>query len=156
MVGGGLGLTGLDAAMLKYDGIFPLQAKGEGHIHMVVVDVTSAGAMRAHARFDADAFGAGDIGDGTIARLFGGGHLSFTVDQGPDTERYQGITELAGASLSECAHTHFRQSEQLRTAIQLAVASEAGGRAARAPRMMVQPRPDGPAGFCRPPAGGAR
>lgn len=142
LLGEALCLTALLAAMLKYEGIFTLQAQGDGPLRMVVIDVTSAGAMRAHARFDADAFGADDMGDGTIARLFGGGHLSFTVDQGPDTERYQGITELAGASLSDCAHTYFRQSEQVQTAIKLAAVLDEGGRAGRAAGIMIQRLPD--------------
>jgi molecular chaperone Hsp33 len=142
MLGEALCLAALLAATLKYDGIFTLQAQGEGPIRMLVIDVTSEGGMRAHARFDERAFAGGDLDDGTIARLFGGGHLAFTVDQGPETDRYQGITELAGASLADCAHTYFRQSEQLQTAIKLAAGLDEGGRAGRAAGLMIQRLPD--------------
>jgi molecular chaperone Hsp33 len=33
------------------------------------------------------------------------------VDQGEDTERYQGIVALEGATLADCAHQYFRDSE---------------------------------------------
>ncbi len=76
-----------------------------------------------------------------MPRLLGAGHLAFTVDQGPDTERYQGIVELAGASLTECASHYFRQSEQLETLLNLGVAHKEGRW--RAYGLMVQkpPRP---------------
>ena len=142
MLGEALCLAALLAATLKYDGIFTLQAQGEGPIRMVVIDVTSDGGMRAHARFDQDAFAGGDRDERSIASLFGGGHLAFTVDQGPETERYQGITELTGASLADCAHTYFRQSEQLQTAIMLAARLDDGGRRGRCAGLMIQRLPD--------------
>ena len=49
------------------------------------------------------------------------GYIAFTVDQGEDTERYQGIVELAGSTLAECAQHYFRQSEQLQAGIKLSV-----------------------------------
>ena len=45
-----------------------------------------------------------------------------TIDQGPHTERYQGIVPLDGHSLEEVAHTYFMQSEQIPTMVRLAVA----------------------------------
>lgn len=45
-----------------------------------------------------------------------------TVDQGEHTDRYQGIVELQGASLADCAHHYFRQSEQVEAGIKVAVA----------------------------------
>jgi molecular chaperone Hsp33 len=43
----------------------------------------------------------------SAARLLGKGYLAFTVDQGPDTERHQGIVALEGESLAEMA-LHYR------------------------------------------------
>src|SRR6202000_2523877 len=43
------------AAALKYEGIFTLQAKGDGPLSLMLVDLTSAGAMRGYAQFDAEA-----------------------------------------------------------------------------------------------------
>jgi len=106
------------ASALKYEGIFTLQVQSDGPISLLVADITSEGAVRGYARFDekrvtevADGHGA------PVPRLLGSGHLAFTVDQGQDMERYQGIAELDGATLAECAHHYFRHSEQLETAI---------------------------------------
>jgi molecular chaperone Hsp33 len=47
--------------------------------------------------------------------------MAMTIDQGPDMERYQGVTSLAGESLAEAAVAYFDQSEQIPTALKLAV-----------------------------------
>ena len=95
---------------------------------MMVVDVTSAGEMRGYAYFDAAELATAleSGGENSVARLMGAGHLAFTVDQGLDSERYQGIVALEGATLSECAHNYFHQSEQIASAIQLAAEMESG------------------------------
>jgi len=135
------------ASALKFDGVFTLQTQGDGPVGVLVADVTSEGGFRAYARFDADRVAAAEAGpDGaTVPRFLGGGYLAFTVDQGPDTDRYQGITELAGATLAECAHGYFRQSEQLETAINVARADATADPGAdggvRAAALMIQRLP---------------
>ena len=57
-----------------------------------------------------------------MPRLLGAGYLAFTVDQGEHTERYQGIVELQGATLADCIHHYFRQSEQVEAGLKVAVA----------------------------------
>lgn len=129
------------AAALKYDGIFTLQVKGDGPVRTLVTDVTSDGGVRAYCSFDAARVAAlGEQADGSVHRMLGGGYIAFTVDQGPHTERYQGIVELQGPSLAECAHTYFRQSEQLQTGIKLAAGRGADGKW-RAAAIMVQRMP---------------
>ena len=114
------------ATSLKYDGIFTLQISGDGPIRLLVTDLTTDGALRGYAQFDswklAVALGAGnhDAPDGYVPKLFGRGRLAFTVDQGQHTERYQGVVPLEGATLADCAHTYFRQSEQLPTGLKIA------------------------------------
>ncbi len=122
ILGETLALAAVLAGALKYKGVFTLQTKGDGPVSMLVADVTSEGNMRGYAQFDAARLGAALDGpvEGPVPRLLGAGHLAFTVDQGPETERYQGIVDLAGATMAECAHHYFRQSEQLETAILLA------------------------------------
>ncbi len=117
-----IGLSALLASTIKYDGVFTVQTRCDGPIKMMVVDVTSAGEMRGYADFDgADlALVLESGGENSFPRIMGAGHLAFTVDQGPDSERYQGIVALEGATLSECAHNYFHQSEQIASAIQLA------------------------------------
>jgi molecular chaperone Hsp33 len=114
------------AATLKYDGVFTIQTKGDGPLRMLVADVTSAGAVRGYAQFDDARIAA--LGDGPVSvpRLFGAGYLAFTVDQGADMERYQGIVELTGATLAECAHHYFHQSEQFEAGLSVAVAGTDG------------------------------
>src|SRR5215831_17528174 len=56
--------------------------------------------------------------------LLGRGHLAMTIDQGPDTARYQGIVALEGKSLEHAAHEYFLRSEQIPTRVRLAVAEE--------------------------------
>jgi molecular chaperone Hsp33 len=113
------------ATSLKYDGIFTLQISGDGPIRLLVTDLTTEGALRGYAQFDswklAVALGVGnrEAPEGYVPKLFGSGRLSFTVDQGPHTQRYQGVVPLEGATLADCAHTYFRQSEQLPTGIKI-------------------------------------
>jgi molecular chaperone Hsp33 len=113
------------AATLKYDGVFTLQTKSDGAVRLMVVDVTSDGAMRGYAQFDQDAVAALPA-DASLPRLLGGGYLAFTVDQGEDADRYQGIVELIGADLVECVQHYFQQSEQLKAGFKLAAAAPNG------------------------------
>jgi len=136
-------LAAILASALKYDGIFTLQTQSDGPVSLMVADLTSDGHLRGYARFDG-ARVALAMRDGTgavVPKLLGSGHLAFTVDQGPRTQRYQGITPLEGATIQECAQTYFRQSEQLETAI--ALTADVGGEdgAARAAALMVQRLP---------------
>lgn len=110
------------AAALKYEGVFTLQTSGDGPVKLMVVDLTSAGAMRGYAQFDKDKVAAIPLDQASLPRLHGKGYLAFTVDQGSHTDRYQGIVELDGASLSDCVHHYFRQSEQLQAGFKVAAA----------------------------------
>jgi len=127
------------ASTVKYDGLFNLQAQGDGPLSMLVADIDSEGGLRGYARFDEAYFNSNDRSDRSIPQLIGTGHLAFTVDQGPGTDRYQGITPLEGATLSECAQAYFKISEQLDTAIILA--ADPGGREPRAGALLVQRMP---------------
>ena len=106
------------ADSLKYDGQFILQTQSTGPINMMVANITSQGTLRSYARYDTKKFDTTTM-QNSIPYLLGNGHIAFTVDQGTDTERYQGITPLEGSNLAECAQNYFRQSEQIETAILL-------------------------------------
>ncbi|MDH3230041.1 MAG: Hsp33 family molecular chaperone HslO [Alphaproteobacteria bacterium] len=129
------------AAALKYEGIFTLQIKGDGPVSMIVADVASDGALRGYAEVRADLPPEPDILAAPVPRLVGTGHLAFTVDQGEHTERYQGIVELAGTSLTDCVHHYFRQSEQFGAAMRLSAGRNSAG-LWRAGAMMLQRLPD--------------
>jgi len=94
------------SSALKYDGIFTLQTSSDGPIGMLMADVTSEGNFRCYARYNPDRLDvlSEDPGESSLPHYLGAGHMAFTVDQGPDAERYQGITELTGASMVDCAH----------------------------------------------------
>jgi molecular chaperone Hsp33 len=127
------------AATLKYDGVFTMQVKGDGAVRLMVADVTTDGALRGYAQFDRDAVAALRPERPSVPRLFGAGYLAFTVDQGANTERYQGIVELTGATLADCTHHYFRQSEQFQTGLKVAATDSSGSW--RAGALMVQRLP---------------
>jgi len=146
ILGEAIALAAALAGALKYEGVFTLQTKGDGPIRLLVADVSSDGAVRGYAQYDeaklakalaAMPGGASAIGD-SVPRLLGAGYLAFTVDQGDDTERYQGIVEIVGKTLAECAQHYFRQSEQLQAGLKLAVARAGEGQAWRAGGLMLQ------------------
>jgi molecular chaperone Hsp33 len=134
-----MALAAILAATLKYEGVFTLQAKGNGAVRLMVADVTSGGNVRGYAQFDRAAVEAVPSASANLMRLTGGGYLAFTVDQGEHAERYQGIVELEGSSLVDCIHHYFQQSEQLQAAFKLAVEHHAGGW--RAGAIMLQRLP---------------
>jgi len=142
------------ATSLKYDGIFTLQISGDGPVRLLVTDLTSDGALRGYAQFDSRKLavalggGTGEAPEGYVPKLFGQGRLAFTVDQGQHTERYQGVVPLEGATLADCAHTYFRQSEQLPTGIKIAARRTVDGGTGhwRAAALMVQQMPEFDAG----------
>ena len=139
LLGEAITLAVVLAGALKYDGVFTLQTKGDGAIRLIVADVSTAGAVRGYAQYDAAklALVPPDAG-ASVPDLLGAGHIAFTVDQGEDSDRYQGIVELSGNTLAECAGHYFRQSEQLQAGIKLAVSRVGKSRAWRAGGLMLQ------------------
>ena len=88
----------------KTDLIFTLQTKSDGPVGLLVADMTSGGEVRGYCEFDEARLRALATagGDTPSARTqMGDGYMAFTVDQGAHTERYQGIVELSGESLTE-------------------------------------------------------
>ncbi len=141
MLGEAITLAVLLAGALKYDGVFTLQTKGDGPIRMIVADVSTDGAVRGYAQYDQAKLDAATADGDTalsVPRLLGSGYIAFTVDQGEETDRYQGIVELAGVTLADCAQHYFRQSEQIQAGIKLAVGQTGPGGAWRAGGLMLQ------------------
>ena len=134
------------ASGLKYDGVFTLQIQGTGPVHTLVTDITSTGELRACAKFDPERLAA-DLSKprppGASPQLTGpSGHLAFTVDQGPDTERYQGIVALSGENLAESIHHYFRQSEQIESALKIAIGAPREGGPWTAAAVLIQRMPE--------------
>lgn len=110
-------LTALIGQTIKLRWKLSLQIRGDGPVRIIATDYyapSSEGGsarMRAWASFDADRLDR----DGPGFPQVGKGYLAILLDQGTGTTPYQGITPIAGSSLSACAETYFAQSEQLPT-----------------------------------------
>jgi molecular chaperone Hsp33 len=118
LLGEAAALTVLLGTALKDEGRFQLQARTDGAVDMLVVDFDAPDRLRAFARYDAARLPV----VGTIApeALLGHGHLAFTIEQGAETSRYQGVAPIEAGSLEQAARVYFQQSEQIPTFIRLA------------------------------------
>lgn len=135
-------LAALVGSALKFEGRLIVQAQGEGPVRYVVADYDTAGHLRGYCRFDADAVAEASKGfvRPGARTLLGGGVFIMTVDQGPDMDRYQGVTAIEGETLALCAEQYFVQSEQTPTRVRLAVgqADVGQGLSWRAGGMLIQ------------------
>jgi molecular chaperone Hsp33 len=141
LLGEAITLAVLLAGALKYDGVFTFQTKSDGPVRLLVADVKTDGAVRGYAQYDAKRLGEVTPNDGespSVPDLLGTGYIAFTVDQGDDTERYQGIVSITGATLAECAQHYFRQSEQFQAGLKLAVGRTGEEGSWRAGGLMMQ------------------
>jgi molecular chaperone Hsp33 len=135
LLGEALALASLMGSSLKFEGKLIFQAQGDGDVRMLVADYASDGAVRATASVNGAAAARG------LAALMGKGHLAITIDQGPEMDRYQGVTPIEGRTLEEAAVGYFDQSEQIPTAVKLAVGKvyrPGGGEEWRAGGLIVQ------------------
>lgn len=135
-------LAALVGASLKFDGRLIVQAQGDGPVAYAVADYDTTGALRAYCRFDAERVAA--AGGGTVrpgaGTLLGRGVFVMTLDQGPDMDRYQGVTAIEGETLALAAETYFTRSEQTPTRVRLAVGrvDEGDGPRWRAGGLLIQ------------------
>jgi molecular chaperone Hsp33 len=129
LVGQALALAAGLSTALKFRGSFSLQAKGDGPVSMLLADCTDSGELRGHAitnREKLEILLASDPSPSAEA-LLGTGFLAFTVDQGGEQNRHQGIVAIDGGSLAEMALHYFATSEQLRCQMHLACTETASG-----------------------------
>lgn len=127
LLGECLTLAALFAGAFKYHGTVTLQTKGDGPVSLLFADVTSDGGMRGYAQFDGarldEVLDPGARGAAEpVPRLLGKGHLALTLDGGGEESRHQGLVELTGATLADCAHNYLRRSIQRDAVVKLAVA----------------------------------
>jgi molecular chaperone Hsp33 len=129
LVGQALALAAGLAGALKFRGSFSLQAKGDGALPLLLADCTDTGALRGYARAAPERLAAlldSETAPGAGA-LLGKGYLAFTVDQGGERDRHQGIVAIEGDSLADMAMHYFRTSEQLGCWVRLACAQTPSG-----------------------------
>ncbi|MDD8022132.1 MAG: Hsp33 family molecular chaperone HslO [Paracoccaceae bacterium] len=110
-------LTALIGQTIKLRWKLSLQVRGTGPIRILATDYYSPGddgapaRIRGWASFDAERL---DPNADPFSQI-GDGYFAVLIDQGEGSVPYQGITPLAGGSLTTCAQTYFAQSEQLPT-----------------------------------------
>ncbi|MEM9970283.1 MAG: Hsp33 family molecular chaperone HslO [Pseudomonadota bacterium] len=110
-------LTALIGQTIKLRWKLSLQVRGDGPARLIATDYygpSEDGAparIRAYASYDAERLDH----DADPFSQIGKGYFAVLIDQGTDMTPYQGITPIAGGSLSACAETYFAQSEQLPT-----------------------------------------
>lgn len=115
-------LTALIGQTMKLRWKLSLQVRGNGPIRIIATDYyapSEDGAparIRGWASYDAERL---DESADPFSQI-GQGYFAVLIHQGEDMTPYQGITPLAGGSLTACAETYFAQSEQLPTRFQLA------------------------------------
>lgn len=115
-------LTALIGQTIKLRWKLSLQIRGDGPIRIIATDYYapdkdgSAARIRGWASYDAERL----VPDGHAFSQIGKGYFAVLIDQGAGNTPYQGITPIAGASLTDCAQTYFAQSEQLPTRFALA------------------------------------
>lgn len=115
-------LTALIGQTVKLRWKLSLQIRGDGPARLIATDYygpTEDGKparIRAYASFDETRIQA----DVDPFSQIGRGFFGIMIDQGKGMTPYQGITPIAGGSLSACAETYFAQSEQIPTRFSLA------------------------------------
>lgn len=114
LAGKALSVVAALASALKFQGSFSLQIKGNGPVSLLVADCTNTGALRFYIRADEEAVTAllSEKPEPSDYDLTGDGYLALTIDQGPETERHQGIVDISGDSLTDMISHYFKTSEQ--------------------------------------------
>ena len=137
-------LTALIGQTIKLRWKLSLQVQSKGAVRMIATDYygpTEDGEparIRAYASYDADR-----ITDAAPFEQLGEGYFAVLINQGEDMTPYQGITPIAGGSLSDCAEAYFAQSEQIPTRFELSfgLSTETEGPHWRAGGVMLQHMP---------------
>jgi len=113
-----MAMTAVLSNMMSFEGVFTVQAKGDGAIKTLMADMTDTGDLRCYAAFGEDEMLHTPYqGPALLPRLTGAGYMAFTVDHQVTNRRYQGIVELDGPHLGDAASAWYKNSEQLSTMV---------------------------------------
>lgn len=118
-------LAGMFGSALPREGNLSLEARTSGPLALIAANYEAPGKLRGYARFDADAIAAAS------SASLAGGHVALTFDQGPASDRYQGIFALDDDPLARACARYFEEREGLPTLIVSAVARHYASGAAR-------------------------
>lgn len=119
------------SASLKFNGSLILQIQGNGPVHLLVVEATSQRTLRGMAQWS-------HIPDSlSLPVLVGTGRFVMTIDPREGGQRYQGIVELEGDTVSAVLENYLIRSEQLDSRLWLAADGQ------HAAGMLLQKMPGG-------------
>ncbi len=111
LLGETVALAALFGTSLKFEGTVTVQTGSDGAVRTLVADFATPGTVRGVASLSDEKRG---------ATLLGKGSFAVTIDPDAASERYQGVVDL-GPSLTATALRYFEQSEQIPTALRVAV-----------------------------------
>lgn len=101
--------TSLLTATLKFAGDITVQLQGDGPMTLAVINGNNHQQMRGVARVQ------GEVPENAnLKTLVGNGYLVITITP-EEGERYQGVVDLEGDTLTACLEDYFMRSEQLPT-----------------------------------------
>jgi len=110
--------------IVKIDGVLSIQAKGNGFLSTLMTECDEHQNLRGIAQWDDNQVVPEVI---SLKEVLEGGYLVITI-QPRNGQRYQGIVEIIGDTLSECLEQYFSQSEQLPSRVWLAAnGAQCGG-----------------------------
>ncbi len=112
-LGQALAASTLLSSTIKFKGSLILQVQSNGPINMLVAQCDDQRHIRGLARWQQAIKGE------SLTDIFGEGRITITINSEQNKDRYQGVVELEGASLSEAIERYFQQSEQLNTRLWL-------------------------------------
>ena len=111
-------LTVLIGQSIKLRWKLSVQIRGSGPSKLIATDYVSPKSMTEKAKVRAYAsFRDNEMNSsfGSPFSKIGEGYFAVLIDQGDGMKPYQGITELTGSCLADCASSYFLQSEQIPT-----------------------------------------
>lgn len=111
--GEALAACALLSATIKFDGELILQIRGNGPLHLLVVQASSSGNLRGIARWK------NHVPNENLQAIFGKAQMVMTIEPNKG-EPYQGIIALQGETIKDAIEAYFQQSEQLATRLWLA------------------------------------
>lgn len=110
--------------IIKIDGVLSIQAKGHGFLSTLMTECDELQNLRGIAQWD-DSHEVPEVI--SLKDVLAGGYLAITIKP-KNGQRYQGIVEIVGDTLSECLEEYFAQSEQLPSRVWLAAnGAQCGG-----------------------------
>lgn len=107
-----LACSALLRARLKKGSSVILQIQGQGAVETLVAQASPGNTLRGLAKWQSPIDAPDHVGD-----IYGDAKLVMTMIQGQ--QRYQGIVELCGETLSDCVELYLSQSEQLPSCLRL-------------------------------------